>query len=318
MLTLENLYEPINEGILRVNEKINEIFNLSYFPEIPEDLLQGKRLRPALSLYSSYAFKEMSEEKINVAVSSELIHFASLIHDDVVDEAHLRRNTHTLNHFYGNHTAVLLGDYVFSKAMEFISSVKNEELFEILSKTSVEMCEGEIMDEFLKREDRFLLENYISLIDKKTASLFAASCEMGAVLIGHKKRETIKKFGRKFGILFQIMDDLSDFVNAGEDVDNSKITLPHIIFKNEIKKKFPEFFNKKEKEISYKVRDFLLKMNAIEESYRFIERFFSEIKEIVVKIEKPLKDYLYSFIEYLEKNKIGIFNEKKVQTLYKK
>ncbi len=314
-MNIETLYLPVKQGIKEVNEKIHGIFKKDFFPEIPDNLLQGKRLRPLLVLYTSFAFDELTDDKVNVACAAELVHFASLIHDDVVDEADLRRDAETLNTSYGNHTAVLLGDYVFSKAMEYISRAGRPELFEILSKTSVEMCEGEIIDEFLDREKRFEIESYSILIKKKTASLFSASCEMGAIISEYENIGILKEFGEKFGVLFQILDDLHDFYTGGEDIRESKITLPHVLFKDEIKSVFPDFLYKKDYELSKKVRDYLLQKGAIEKSYDFISSYFKDLKDLVLKVDKPLKDYLYSFIEYLEKNKIELFNGKKVQIL---
>jgi len=314
-MNIKTLYSPVIDGIRKVNEKINSIFKKDLFPEIPHNILQGKRLRPLLVLYTSFAFDELTEEKVNVACAVELVHFASLIHDDVVDGANLRRNAETLNTSYGNHTAVLLGDYVFAKAMEHIAKTGKKELFEILSKTSVEMCEGEIIDEFLDREKRFEIENYSILIKKKTASLFSASCEMGAIISEYENIEILKEFGGKFGLLFQILDDLHDFYTCGEDIRESKVTLPHVLFKEKIKDVFPDFLYKKNYELSKRVRDYLLENGAIEKSYEFISSYFKDLKDLVSRVDKPLKDYLYSFIEYIEKNKIELFNEKKVQTL---
>ncbi len=314
-MNIETLYLPVKEGIKEVDKRIHNIFKKDFFPEVSPELLQGKRLRPLLVLYTSFAFEELTENKVDVAAAVELVHFGSLIHDDIVDRAELRRNAKTLNSFYGDHIALLIGDYVFSKAMEYISNTKKTELFEILSKTFLQMCEGEIIDEFLDREKKFELENYLILIKKKTASLFSASCEMGGVISEYKNIKIIKKFGEKFGILFQMLDDLHDFYTCGEDIRKSKITLPHVLFKDEIKKVFPEFVFKKDYKLSKKVRNYLLKKKIMEKSYDFISDYFKELKELIFKVDKPLKDYLYSFIEYLEKNKIEIFNEKRFKSL---
>ncbi|MEN3045661.1 MAG: polyprenyl synthetase family protein [Candidatus Hydrothermales bacterium] len=316
-MDIKELYEPVKEGLERVNLKIREIFKESYLPKVDERLLEGKRLRPLLVLYSSLAFKELSEEKVNVACAVELIHFASLIHDDVVDGAKERRKTFTLNYHYGNRIAVLLGDFVFSKAIEFLSKVKNPYLFEILSRTSIEMCEGEIIDEFLEREKRFDLEEYLTLIEKKTASLFSACCEMGALLSGSLDLISMRNFGLKFGVIFQILDDLYDFYNEGEDIKRSKITLPHILYKDLIKERFPRFFKENNVSLSRKVRVFLIKNGALEKCYNFIDTYFNELKDITTRFDKIIRDYLYSFVEYLEKNRINLFEEKKMGSIPK-
>ncbi|MEN3044210.1 MAG: polyprenyl synthetase family protein [Candidatus Hydrothermales bacterium] len=309
-MDIKELYKPVKDGIELVNFKIKEIFKESYLPKFQDSLLQGKRLRPLLVLYSSFAFRDLNEEKVHVACAVELVHFASLIHDDVVDEAKERRRAFTLNYHYGNHVAVLLGDFVFSKAMEFISKVRNPDLYEILSRTSVEMCEGEIIDEFLEREKRFDLENYLTLIKKKTASLFSASCEMGALLSGCVDIERMKSFGSKFGLLFQILDDLHDFYREGEDIKRSKVTLPHILFKDLIREKFPKFFVEENENLSRKVRIFLIENGVTEKCYGFLDTYFKELKDITKGFDKTIRDYLYSFIDYLNKNKIFLFDEK--------
>jgi octaprenyl-diphosphate synthase len=202
---------------------------------------RGKMLRPTMLLLSwkSVSSCETTPEAVRVAAGVvELIHLATLVHDDILDESDLRRGAQTINSLLGNEAAVMLGDYLLSSAFLLCSTIKNPELNLLLGKVTNTLCAGELV-QLSRRNDMDLdIESYFQIIRDKTASLIAASCEMGAVLGGGSGREikALKEFGSSVGMAFQIKDDLLDLLGeraiigkpAGRDLDKGKLTLPVI------------------------------------------------------------------------------------------
>ncbi|MDI6732359.1 MAG: polyprenyl synthetase family protein [Planctomycetota bacterium] len=203
---------------------------------------QGKRLRPILTMLSAKAVapdKNLDTGLFDVAVIVELLHNAALVHDDVLDEARLRRNTSTYNRIWGNEIAVIFGDYLFARLFSHIIRIKPSELLKSISNTTNQICLGELKH-LLRRFDPYALseDEYMEIIDQKTASLFALSTYAGASLSTTNKKviSALKEYGRNFGMAYQIMDDYKDIVTSdktsgkstGNDLFNGKITLPII------------------------------------------------------------------------------------------
>ncbi|OGR84142.1 MAG: hypothetical protein A2901_09000, partial [Elusimicrobia bacterium RIFCSPLOWO2_01_FULL_54_10] len=204
----------------------------------------GKRLRAALVLYSAsigHPTDEVYEQAIRVACAVELIHAATLVHDDIIDHAVLRRLKPTVNIHFGSDVAVLLGDFLYAKAFEMIAGVGNSSVTERMARTTRRMCEGE-MDQLRHRFRADLaLEEYLSFIERKTADLISASAASGAELAGlpepHVK--ALADYGLSVGIAFQIVDDLLDIVGIERkmgktlhtDMGNGKMTLPLILLR---------------------------------------------------------------------------------------
>ncbi|MEK3974892.1 heptaprenyl diphosphate synthase component II [Psychrobacillus sp. FSL K6-2684] len=206
-------------------------------------LAGGKRIRPVFVLLSA-KFGNYSIESIKqVAVSVELIHMASLVHDDVIDDAETRRGRETVKSQWNNRVAMYTGDFLFAKAIEYITAVKNTYAHEVLSHTMVELCIGEI----IQIEDKGFVDqtvrDYLRRIKRKTAILISASCELGAISSGADEKTVrhLKRFGYYVGMSFQIIDDILDFTSteeelgkpAGGDLLQGNITLPVIYAKND-------------------------------------------------------------------------------------
>lgn len=199
---------------------------------------KGKRIRPALVLLTSRALGYDGPRSLSYAMVVELIHTATLLHDDVLDNAKVRRGKPSVNRLFGNQTSVLLGDFLYSKAVEIMGLDGDSELIKIVSRATTEVAEGEIL-EITKTGDLKLSESeYFEIISKKTASLFRASCEIGAELAksGEKLRGILKSFGEMLGLSFQIVDDILDYISEGRilgkkigtDLREKKVTLPLI------------------------------------------------------------------------------------------
>ncbi len=208
----------------------------------------GKRIRPIFVLLAS-EFGEFSLERVKkVAVALELVHMASLVHDDVIDNSDMRRGHQTVKAKWNNRIAMYTGDYMFSKALMSIADIENQAVHQLLAKTMLEICEGEIIQIEQQRVVEQTLRDYLRRIKRKTALLLSSSCELGALVAGADE-ESVKKlsrFGYYAGMSFQIMDDILDFTStdkklgkpAGSDLLNGHLTLPALYLKEE-----PEFLD---------------------------------------------------------------------------
>jgi len=199
----------------------------------------GKRLRPMLALLSARACGYKGEQHVNIATIVEFIHTATLLHDDVVDESNMRRDKETANTIWGNQAAVLVGDFLYSRSFEMMVDVGSMRVMEILATTTNVMAEGEVL-QLLNCNDPDTDEaRYLEVIYSKTARLFEAACQLGAVLAGlsDADEKAIAQYGIHMGTAFQLVDDILDYSasasemgkNVGDDLAEGKPTLPLII-----------------------------------------------------------------------------------------
>ncbi|WP_041522414.1 polyprenyl synthetase family protein [Gilvimarinus agarilyticus] len=198
----------------------------------------GKRLRPLMVLLSARALDYNGKHHLDLAAVIEFIHSATLLHDDVVDVSSLRRGRPTANAEWGNAPSVLVGDFLYSRAFQMMVAIGNMDIMTILSKTTNIIAEGEVQ-QLVNAKDPDLTEaGYRQVIEKKTAVLFAAACEVGAVIAGADAttRQALSQYGLQVGIAFQLVDDALDYKgdaealgkNVGDDLAEGKPTLPLI------------------------------------------------------------------------------------------
>ena len=200
----------------------------------------GKRLRALLTLGSSkLCGYEKGTRDVNLAACVELIHAATLMHDDVIDNGDLRRGKKTLNKIWGNQSSILVGDYLLSRCFEMMVEDGDQEVLKLLSSTSAEISQGEVLQLQHNREIDMLEETYLKIISSKTASLFAAATKVGAILSNqeNKVKDALEFYGKNLGLTFQIADDTLDYNSElklfGKDIGNDffegKVTLPIIL-----------------------------------------------------------------------------------------
>ena len=218
----------------------------------------GKRLRPVLLILSSKACDYAGEDAHILAACIELIHVASLVHDDVLDEAPIRRSQVTLHSKWGNKVAVLVGDYLHARVLSMLASRGSDDsALEILANAAQAMCEGEVIHAYKNCDFEICQNNYLKIVELKTGKLISASCHTGAML-GTKNPEYVNAliaYGELIGIAFQIIDDLLDFVADPEkfgkqpfkDLREGKLTFPMIYVREnctgEERKKLEDIFN---------------------------------------------------------------------------
>lgn len=197
----------------------------------------GKRLRPALVFISGWQGEGVvNEALVRVAGVVEMVHLATLVHDDIMDGAEIRRNRRTAARAYGGDAAVLLGDALFSQALHIAAQFPTTEVCRIVSASTRQVCSGEIMQTLRRRDMGLSLADYMKIVDLKTAELFRVSCLLGSRIAGYPEDfvAAAEKFGRHLGIAYQIYDDLVDFLGEesrigktlGTDLATGKLTLP--------------------------------------------------------------------------------------------
>ena len=238
------LKNSLEDKLILVDEKIKS--KLSSKVQLVDEMTKyhlrtgGKRLRALLTLGSAklcgYA---KGSRDVNLAGCVELIHAATLMHDDVIDNSDLRRSKKTLNNIWGNKSSILVGDYLLSRCFEMMVEDGDQEVLRLLSSTSAEISQGEVLQLQHKGEIDMLEETYLKIISSKTASLFAAATKVGAILSNKesKVKDALEFYGKNLGLTFQIADDTLDYNSElklfgkeiGNDFYEGKITLPIIL-----------------------------------------------------------------------------------------
>jgi octaprenyl-diphosphate synthase len=240
--TLASLYAAIEPELASVERRLRRELH-SEHPQIsalvPHGIqLGGKRLRPALLLLAGRAVGRLREAHVVLATVVEMIHTATLVHDDVLDEAVLRRHGPTVNARWNNETSVLLGDYLFSHAFHLASSLESTYACRKIGRATNTVCEGELRQTLSSGSVELAEDEYLAIVEAKTAELCSCACELGAHYAGadDEAADRLSAFGRSLGIAFQIADDLLDIEGSeaiagkslGTDLAKRKMTLPLI------------------------------------------------------------------------------------------
>lgn len=258
MPNIEKILADLTPDLKNVDQIILE-FAVGKSPliaEISNHLISsgGKRIRPILLILAAKLCGAKDEKNPqNLAAAVELIHSATLLHDDVVDTSQVRRGKKTANALWDNKASILVGDYLFSIAFQLMVRVKNLEVLALLSKASSIMADGEVMQLENSSDVALSQEKYFEIIFGKTAVLFAAACESGALVSEALNAEVIalREFGTNLGIIFQIVDDILDYSSdekiLGKDVGNDffegKVTLPVILLYQKVDKAAQKFIS---------------------------------------------------------------------------
>ncbi|WP_210413907.1 polyprenyl synthetase family protein [Luteithermobacter gelatinilyticus] len=240
---LARLQALVREDMEKVNQTILHKMQspVALIPQLAGHLISsgGKRLRPMLTLASSRLCGYEGERHVELSACVEFIHSATLLHDDVVDESDLRRGQDTANAVWGNKASVLVGDFLFSRSFELMVADGSLEVLRILSNASSVIAEGEVLQLVTANDTETTEDSYMEVIAAKTAALFAAACEIGAVIAERPaaEQDALQSYGRNLGIVFQLIDDVLDYSaqqeklgkSIGDDFREGKITLPIVL-----------------------------------------------------------------------------------------
>ncbi|MEA4916980.1 polyprenyl synthetase family protein [Proteiniphilum sp.] len=305
-LTIFDIY--LRESIRNDNPRISGIIDYVF-------KANGKRLRPMLVLLAAKASGRIIPETYHGAVTIELLHTATLVHDDVIDKSDVRRGRSSVNAIYDNTRAVLVGDYLLSSALEESVKTNNLDIVRIISELGKELAVGELVQFSLAEEVIIDEASYFEVIEKKTASLLRASITIGAIT-GGAPPQTISKFGRLGGILgicFQIRDDVFDYYKTdvgkptGNDIREGKVTLPLIYALQNAPKPLSDdilkiiYSHDYSEENIERVLDFAKEYHGVEYADKKIRELLDEAETIIseLAIDDPIKDLLRLLLIYL-------------------
>lgn len=302
----EEIYNLIGDQLLKVEKGIEERLKSRYLPiaEMGKYIASspGKRLRPTLLLLTSKLINYNGEDSIEYAIALEFIHNATLIHDDIVDQALLRRGKASLNAKWGNQLSVLMGDYLYISAVDMIAKLGFNEAQPVVAETSKNLIEGELLQNYRNYDLSINEEEYFEIVKLKTAKLFS-TCTVIPPILAQKDKETKSRlfnFGLFLGISFQIVDDCLDFLSdeetlgkpVGHDLKEGKITLPLIYMKERGNLEDKEFLEAVvmgrnfDKETMLELSDRLQKRGFIDSALEKAREFTEEAKRVLEPFEK--------------------------------
>ena len=290
------LKKSVEDKLVRVDERIEEKLqsNVDLVKKMSSYHLNtgGKKLRALITLGASRlcGYNKGSRD-VNFAACVELIHSATLMHDDVIDNGEIRRGKKTLNKIWGNQSSILIGDYLLSRCFEMMVEDGNLEILKLLSSTSALISQGEILQLQYKGDVDMLEETYLKIISNKTAALFLAAAKIGPIITDkeNKYKDALESYGKNLGLTFQIADDTLDYnsdlkifgKNIGNDFFEGKVTLPIILLFQKIsdnkKKLLKDFFikeNRNENDLK-EVLKLIKDHNIINECYKKAEHYIN-------------------------------------------
>jgi octaprenyl-diphosphate synthase len=314
---MPNLSKNLKKDLKKVESLMRK--NLSKEPVV-KDLYDyifdksGKKVRASISLISSYGMNKNQQNRVKLAAIIELLHTATLVHDDIIDNSDLRRGKTTVNVVWSNSHGVLIGDFIYSKAFMLMNEIGNFKVIDELSSATNKIAEGELMQLANKNNLDTSLQQLKKISYYKTGRLFEASAKSAAMLSGKSTSfvENISKAAKLIGIVFQVRDDLLDYgISKGnigkpemQDILEDKITYPlYFALKNSSKKDSSKILKKlKNKDFSVEeVADFVSSSNAFNKCNSLIQSYSNEISECINKISnKEIRDEMLNLSESLK------------------
>jgi octaprenyl-diphosphate synthase len=295
---IQEVFNVYKDDLLQIEKHLDENISseIKLIPKVAHHLIDsgGKRFRPLLLLISSALCDYSGEHRFSLAAVIEFIHTATLLHDDVIDQATVRRGKTSANNVFGNAASVLVGDFLYSKSFKLLSEIGNIAILKLMSKITNIMSEGEVLQLVKCGDVNLTEEEYLTIIEKKTAVLISAACATGAILgsASPDKIDALEQFGFKVGVAFQITDDTLDYMakkqefgkSIGKDLEEGKMTLPLIYALKKCTAKERKIIKEliSRKKFSQKaLRDilsFIQKYNGIDYSLKCAEKFISDAK----------------------------------------
>ena len=322
-MKLTDIYWHLRSDISKIEKELEATVDAKHpiLKKASSHLLKagGKRIRPVFVLLAAKFGKYDIEKIKQVAVPLELIHMASLVHDDVIDDADLRRGKKTIKSKWDNRVAMYTGDYIFARAIEMTTNCNKPEVHQILSDAMVEMCIGEveqIRDQYNWNQN---FRIYLRRIKRKTALLIAVSCRLGALAADAPRdvQLSLYRYGYNVGMAFQITDDILDFVAtekelgkpAGSDLHQGNVTLP-ALYSMEHDEELRSFImkmikgDKPDKKVMKEIIDKIKTSGGVDYSLEISDRYLNKAyKELENLPDIPAKDSFYQIAQYIGKRK---------------
>ncbi len=319
-MNIDTLWEYYKEDLHFAEERIHETLKTvaPAISAVGNHIFSsgGKRIRPFLAILCSKIFDYTGDKLSTLASSVEFIHAASLIHDDVVDGADLRRGQPPAHSLWGNQVVILVGDFLYANALRLANLLKNQKIMDALCTATAKMSEGELIQLSNKGNPDISEEDYMKIIQGKTAILMSAACKGGAALgnASQEQENALTSFGLKFGFAFQIVDDILDYTSEeknfgkslGKDLEEGKLTLPLIYLLSDANKREGERIkeiicaeNKKAADLAF-IQDSMNKHKSIRQCYEKANTLINEAKaELNIFEESMEKNALLIISDYV-------------------
>ena len=316
-MELNGIYKSIQDDLDKVKEYLRSIIKVD-FPWLSKQLDYvvgggGKGIRPALTLLSGKFYQYNLKYLMPMAGSVELMHTATLIHDDAIDKSVSRRGRATIYKLWGEEPAVLLGDYLFAKAGEFVADTHNPPVIKLFSQTLATISSGELNQFFSAYNLKQTREQYFKKISGKTASLFSLATESGAILSGapEKSVKTLREYGHHLGIAFQIVDDILDFIGTeeelgkpvGSDLAQGTLTLPAMLLlerypeNNPVKRRFE---NRDDKDNIKQAIEMIRNSPIVDECYLVASEYSARACQDLTELpENSSREALFELAKYV-------------------
>src|SRR5699024_2530333 len=322
-MKIAKMYGYLRKDLHIIEEALNEAIQADHpvLRKASTQLLMagGKRIRPVFVLLSGQMGRYDIERIKTVAVSLELIHMASLVHDDVIDNADLRRGKPTVKKMYDNRVAMYMGDYIFARAIEYITTLQNKNAHHLLSKVMIELVAGEIEQIKDKYNWSQGLRDYLRKIRRKTALLIATSCKLGAIAadVPEFQAHKLYQYGYYIGMSYQIIDDILDFTSTakelgkpvGHDLLQGNVTLPVLLAMQDrsfdvlLKEKFLHPASVTASDLEHHI-DKLKQTNAIQRSYKVSDLYLNKaLNALAVLDNNKAKHSLHDIATYIGKRR---------------
>lgn len=324
-MQIKEVYDLVKDGLTGVNEQFKLLARSQdgNFPELHKMLShilsgRGKAVRPLLALHAGNLYHYEQQKITYMATASELMHIATLVHDDAIDKASVRRGQLTINKIWGTDRAIIFGDYLFAKAAQYAVATGSLRVVGLFSKTLEAISYGELKQGFSAFNLKQSYDQYIERITGKTASLFALSTEGGAVLSGAPEEsiEILNEYGLNLGISFQIVDDIFDYISTeqemgkpvGSDLSQGTVTLPTLMLlesnpeDNPVKRIFQNEGDK-EQNIKEAIK-MVCNSRIVEDCYKIASEYSTKASRNLDKLpDKLSRQALYTMAEYVVKRK---------------
>lgn len=302
-MLITNVKQVVSNDLNKVDKLImsNLYSDIALVQDIGKHIIQsgGKRLRPLVVLISAKACGYRGEQQVTLAAVIEFIHTATLLHDDVVDSSMLRRGNATANNTWGNEAAVLVGDFLYSRAFQLMVTTQNVEILRIIANATNTIAEGEVLQLLHKHNPETTEKNYLHVIRCKTAKLFEAAAEVGAVLANTPPhiQQALAQYGLHMGTAYQLIDDLLDYQSnnkafgkiLGNDLAEGKPTMPLIyLFQHgsaEQRTLITESINNPDCSKLHEIQNAIINSGALEYTLAFAKREANLAKQAIAELE---------------------------------
>jgi len=315
----KEIIEPVRPFLDRVANRLADqvhTFDPEIVPYAQYALTnQGKQLRPALVALSAGATGQINDSLVTVAVIIEMVHLATLVHDDIMDEAEIRRSRPTLAANWGNTISVLVGDCLFANALRLAAEFPTPDICRAVASATNTVCSGEILQTHQRRDFRCTRDQYFKVIEMKTAELFALSCELGAALGGATRsgQAALRKYGLALGTAYQVFDDCLDLFGTeavvgkslGTDLASGKLTLPVLVVLEkgsaEDQARLRDYVQNWEPGLLPQLQTLLEKYDAQPASQAIVESYLESAKRSLRSIsESPSRAALMSLVDFVK------------------